>query len=61
MVWFIVKKFKPDIAFYAVGTDGVRNDKANNSTLFTPNLYGQIAYELQKYVSLIVVTTEGLF
>ena len=61
MVWHIVEKFQPDIAFYAVGTDGVANDKANNSTIFTPSLYGQVAYELRKYVNLIVVTTEGMF
>eukprot|EP01084_Bolivina_argentea_P167847 291202_1 len=59
MVWKIVEKFKPDIAFYACGTDGIANDKANNSTIFTPNLYGQIAYELTKYCKLIIVTTEG--
>jgi len=59
MVWEMVAKFKPDIAFYAVGTDGVAGDKANNSTIFTPSLYGQIAYELTKYTNLIVVTTEG--
>eukprot|EP01083_Nonionella_stella_P221323 790836_1 len=59
MVWKIVEKFKPDIAFYAVGTDGVTGDQANASTVFTPNVFGQIAYELRKYVNLIVVTTEG--
>eukprot|EP01084_Bolivina_argentea_P151462 264353_1 len=59
MVWNIVEKFKPDIAFYAVGTDGVAGDKANAATIFTPSLYGQVAYELRKYVDLIVVTTEG--
>ena len=43
MIWKIVKKFTPDIAFYAVGTDAVANDKTNDATIFTPNLYGQIA------------------
>eukprot|EP00485_Elphidium_margaritaceum_P012309 CAMPEP_0202693840 /NCGR_PEP_ID=MMETSP1385-20130828/7860_1 /ASSEMBLY_ACC=CAM_ASM_000861 /TAXON_ID=933848 /ORGANISM="Elphidium margaritaceum" /LENGTH=921 /DNA_ID=CAMNT_0049349587 /DNA_START=41 /DNA_END=2806 /DNA_ORIENTATION=+ len=59
MVWKIVEKFKPDVAFYAVGTDGVANDKANNSTLFSTSLYGQIAYELRSYCDHIIVTTEG--
>merc|ERR1712228_618973 len=59
MVWNIVQKFEPKIAFLSLGTDGVAGDKANNSTIFTPSLYGQIAFELQQYVKLIVVTTEG--
>jgi len=59
MVWNIVQKFEPKIAFLSLGTDGVAGDKANNSTIFTPSLYGQIAFELQQYVQLIVVTTEG--
>ena len=59
LLWEIVEKYAPDICFYSVGTDGIANDKANNSTIFTPNLYGQIAFELQQFVDLIVVTTEG--
>ncbi|MCP5020053.1 MAG: hypothetical protein GY938_32915 [Ketobacter sp.] len=59
MVWQIVMVFKPDIAFYACGTDGIAGDKANNATIFTPNLYGRVASELCAFVSLIVVTTEG--
>ena len=59
LVWPIVLQYKPTIAFYSVGTDGVAFDKANPDTLYSTDLYGQVAYELTKYVEKIVVTTEG--
>ena len=58
-IWPIVEQFKPDIAFYSVGTDGITNDKSNADTFYSAKLYGTIAKQLKKYVNKIVVTTEG--
>ncbi|ETO29289.1 hypothetical protein RFI_07835 [Reticulomyxa filosa] len=59
VVWPIVDEFQPEIAYYAVGTDGVDGDRACPDTKLSPLIYGQVCYELMSRCSKIVVTTEG--
>ncbi|ETO24751.1 putative catalytic subunit of a class II histone deacetylase complex, partial [Reticulomyxa filosa] len=59
VVWPIVEQFQPELAFYAVGTDGVEGDLAGPDTRLTPLVFGQICFELKQRCNKIVVVTEG--